>query len=85
MSHVSVTPGGGASGKTQRKHAVCPGTIDTPLVDFAVKDFADKKGMSEEDLFKILQTEQPMPRMGTAEEVAHVIAFMSKIPFMVGA
>ncbi|KAG8457745.1 hypothetical protein KFE25_005758 [Diacronema lutheri] len=71
-----------------RVNAVCPGTIDTPLMRGAVRQIARMKGQSaegEEDLVTWLKTAQPMPRLGEPEEIALAIAMVSKVPFMTGA
>ena len=65
---------------------MCPGTIDTPLMRKAVQHMADLAGDNDVDgRVKWLQTAQPYPRLGDATEVAHTIAFVSKMPFMVGS
>jgi len=68
-----------------RVNAVCPGTIDTPLMHNAVRLFSAKKDMSRADLYTWLETAQPYPRIGQPEEVAAVIAAIAKVPFVVGA
>lgn len=68
-----------------RFNCVCPGTIDTPLMHGAVADFASKKGEAKDDLYTWLATAQPFPRIGTPDEVAHAVAFIGKVPFIVGA
>ena len=68
-----------------RANCVCPGTIDTPLMHGAVQDFVAKKGAKAEDLYAWLNTAQPLPRLGTPDEVAALVACVAKIPFVVGA
>jgi NAD(P)-dependent dehydrogenase (short-subunit alcohol dehydrogenase family) len=69
-----------------RVNCVCPGTIDTPLMRKAVEHMADLAGDHDvEGRVKWLETAQPLPRLGRPEEVAHTIAFVSKMPFMVGS
>ena len=69
-----------------RVNCVCPGTIDTPLMRKAVKHMTDLAGDGDvEGRVKWLETAQPFPRLGHPEEVAHTIAFVSKMPFMVGS
>ena len=68
-----------------RVNCVCPGTIDTPLMHGAVQDFVAKKGAKAEDLYAWLNTAQPLPRLGTPDEVAALVACVAKIPFVVGA
>jgi NAD(P)-dependent dehydrogenase (short-subunit alcohol dehydrogenase family) len=62
-----------------RVNAVCPGIIDTPMV--SVK--SEHAGM---DLSKSVAI-APMDRMGTADEIADVVVFLSgdKASFVQGA
>lgn len=69
-----------------RVNCVCPGTIDTPLMRKAVEHMAELAGDHDVDgRVKWLETAQPFPRLGRPEEVAHTIAFVTKMPFMVGS
>ncbi|KAJ1636369.1 hypothetical protein T492DRAFT_394734 [Pavlovales sp. CCMP2436] len=71
-----------------RINAVCPGTVDTPLMRGAVAKIARLQGKSaeeEEALVTWLRTAQPMPRLGESMEVAMCVAMVSKVPFMTGA
>ncbi len=57
-----------------RVNAVCPGTIDTPLVQ------RQRVGRTDEQLRQSderLKQRHPIGRMGTSEEVAAVIAFLA--------
>lgn len=67
-----------------RVNAVCPGTIDTPLVQ------RQRIGRTEEQLRQSderLKQRHPIGRMGTPEEVAAVIAFLAsdESSFVTGA
>jgi len=70
-----------------RVNAVCPGTIDTPLMRGAVEKIASLKpdGPSPDELVEWLQTAQPLPRLGSSLEIALAVAMVSKVPFMTGA
>lgn len=68
-----------------RVNVVCPGTIDTPLVDNAVALFAEKNDQPKAELYQWLETAQPYPRLGQPDEVAALITTVAKIPFVVGA
>jgi NAD(P)-dependent dehydrogenase (short-subunit alcohol dehydrogenase family) len=59
-----------------RVNCICPGTIDTPLLHKAVKHFSDKTGTREEDVYKSLDTVQPLGRIGRPEEIAQTVAFL---------
>lgn len=51
-----------------RINAVCPGTIDTPMVS----DMLDKRMLSMDDLLRDL----PMKRLGTGEEIANAVLWL---------
>jgi NAD(P)-dependent dehydrogenase (short-subunit alcohol dehydrogenase family) len=51
-----------------RINAVCPATIQTPLIDFVLKEKPDMRGF--------LDNAQPMGRMGVAEEVASAVLWL---------
>jgi NAD(P)-dependent dehydrogenase (short-subunit alcohol dehydrogenase family) len=52
-------------------NCVCPGTIDTPLVDKVLEKSGDAEGVK-----KFLKEAQPIHRLGKAEEVAHMVAYL---------
>jgi NAD(P)-dependent dehydrogenase (short-subunit alcohol dehydrogenase family) len=59
-----------------RVNCICPGTIDTPLLDRAVEHFSAKTGTPKEEVYQSLDTVQPMGRIGKADEIAHSVAFL---------
>lgn len=60
-----------------RFNAVCPGAIDTPLTQKALRDFADQqcKGNVEQAIQRMLNA-YPIGRMGRPEEVAQLVFFL---------
>ena len=60
-----------------RVNAVCPGTIDTPLYRHAIERSSKKSGVPLSEIEKALATEQPIGRIGTADEVAAMILFLA--------
>jgi NAD(P)-dependent dehydrogenase (short-subunit alcohol dehydrogenase family) len=52
-------------------NALCPGWVDTQMVDEAVTRIAAKTGRSEEEARTSLAAMSPQRRMITPEEVAH--------------
>lgn len=59
-----------------RVNCICPGTIQTPLLDRAVKQFVDKSGLQTEDVFLSLNKAQPLGRIGQPEEIAKTVMFL---------
>jgi len=59
-----------------RVNCICPGTIDTPLLHRAVKQFVSKTGTPENEVYKSLDGVQPMGRVGKPEEIAQSVAFL---------
>ncbi|MEQ9618566.1 MAG: SDR family oxidoreductase [Deltaproteobacteria bacterium] len=64
-----------------RVNAICPGTIETPMVDGLLDSMPDRGGA--EELFKSFH---PMGRFGTADEIAHSVLFLcdDNVGFMTG-
>ena len=59
-----------------RVNAICPGTIDTPLLHAAVNRFAGLSGMAETEVLHSLNTIQPLGRIGKPEEIAAAVCFL---------
>lgn len=59
-----------------RVNCICPGTIDTPLLHRAVKQFVSKTGAPADEVYKSLDGAQPMGRVGKPEEIAQSVAFL---------
>jgi len=64
-----------------RVNAICPGTIETPMVEGLLDGMPDRD--AAEELFKSFH---PMGRFGTPEEIAHAVLFLcdDSIGFMTG-
>jgi NAD(P)-dependent dehydrogenase (short-subunit alcohol dehydrogenase family) len=64
-----------------RVNAICPGTIETPMVDGLLDGMPDRD--AAEEMFKSFH---PMGRFGTAEEIAHAVLFLcdDNVGFMTG-
>lgn len=62
--------------------AVNPGTIDTPLVDEALRGL----GLKKEDLVGVMGKSHPIGRIGQPEDVANLVLFLAsdKAAFMTG-
>lgn len=70
-----------------RINCVCPGTIETPLYHNAVNVYSAKSGVPKESIYASLKSAQPISRVGTAEEVAHLVEFLlsEKSAFITGS
>jgi NAD(P)-dependent dehydrogenase (short-subunit alcohol dehydrogenase family) len=70
-----------------RVNCICPGTIDTPLLDKAVTKFAALNDMREAKVRELLDGLQPSNRIGKPEEIASVVAFLlsDENSFMTGS
>ena len=65
-----------------RVNAICPGTIETPMVDGLLDNFEDRD--AGEELFKSFH---PIGRLGKADEIAHAVLFLcdDNVQFMTGS
>jgi NAD(P)-dependent dehydrogenase (short-subunit alcohol dehydrogenase family) len=70
-----------------RVNCICPGTIDTPLLHKAVDRYAGITAKSKNEIYEGLNTIQPLGRIGKAEEIALVVAFLlsDENSFMTGS
>jgi D-sorbitol dehydrogenase (acceptor) len=59
-----------------RVNAICPGVIETPMIQEVLKDWAEHFGSSPSDLEAEWGSMNPMGRLGRPNEVAEVIRFL---------
>jgi NAD(P)-dependent dehydrogenase (short-subunit alcohol dehydrogenase family) len=59
-----------------RVNCICPGTIQTPLLDNAVKQFVSKTGQEASAVYASLDRAQPLGRIGRPEEIASTVCFL---------
>lgn len=59
-----------------RVNCICPGTINTPLLDKAVARYASISGEATDKIMRDLNTIQPAGRIGRPEEIAEAVAFL---------
>jgi 2-keto-3-deoxy-L-fuconate dehydrogenase len=60
-----------------RCNAICPGTIQSPSLDGRIAELADKTGRTEEAVRADFVNRQPLGRLGTAEEIAHLALYLA--------
>jgi len=63
-------------GKGIRCNCICPGTIATPSLDYRIRALGKQVG-GEEKARAMFIERQPMGRLGTAEEMAHVAVYLA--------
>ncbi|MGG9972032.1 SDR family NAD(P)-dependent oxidoreductase [Ferruginibacter sp. SUN002] len=59
-----------------RVNCICPGTIQTPLLDNAVQQFVNRSGQETSAVYTALDTAQPLGRIGQPEEIAKTVRFL---------
>jgi 2-keto-3-deoxy-L-fuconate dehydrogenase len=60
-----------------RCNAICPGTIQSPSLDDRIGALATSLSKSEEEARAMFISRQPMGRLGTPEEVAHLAVYLA--------
>ena len=63
-------------GKGIRCNCICPGTIETPSLGERIKALGKQVG-GEDKARKMFIERQPMGRLGTAEEMAHIAVYLA--------
>lgn len=68
-------------------NCICPGTIDTPLLDKAISKFQSLTGMENKDIKTLLEESQPIKRIAKPSEIANVACYLlsDENSFMTGA
>lgn len=68
-------------------NCICPGTIDTPLLDKAVDRFKSLTGMQSDEVMKLLEEAQPIQRIAKPEEIANMACYLlsDENSFMTGS
>lgn len=59
-----------------RVNCICPGTIQTPLLEKAVQQFVGKTGEEPAAVYTSLDKVQPLGRIGQPEEIAKAVRFL---------
>lgn len=59
-----------------RVNAVCPGVIETPMIQAILREQAERAGVTEADLLSQWCSMNPMGRLGKTSEVAELVMFL---------
>ncbi len=58
-------------------NAICPGWVDTPLINNQINDIADKKTTSfEQAKYQLITAKQPLPEMMNPRQIGEFILFL---------
>jgi len=70
-----------------RINCICPGTIDTPMLQPSVQRFHETTGTPIDVIYDMLRKAQPVQRLGTADEIGKAVMFLlsDDCAFMTGA
>ena len=70
-----------------RINCICPGTIETPLLNNAVDGFIKRTNLEKNTILDSLKTAQPINRIAQPYEVANVVCFLlsDESSFMTGS
>jgi meso-butanediol dehydrogenase/(S,S)-butanediol dehydrogenase/diacetyl reductase len=60
-----------------RVNSICPGYIQTPMIEQIIKELAVMENKTEDQVVKDILATIPVGRMGTPEDVAKVVAFLA--------
>lgn len=58
-------------------NTVCPGTVDTPMIQKLIRSISEKTGMSYHEIKKGMEREIPMGRLQEAQDIANMVAFLA--------
>jgi len=59
-----------------RVNCICPGTIETPLLNNAVEGFIKRTNLEKDTILDSLKKAQPINRIAQPYEVANVVCFL---------
>jgi len=65
-------------------NAVCPGFVDSPMTDTSVANIVEATGRTPTEARAILESQQPINRLITPEEVAAAVLFCVNSPGVTG-
>ena len=59
-------------------NSICPGFVETPMLEASIANIVDKTGMSEEDATESLKANNPMKRFIQVEEIASMVLWLAQ-------
>jgi len=60
-----------------RCNAICPGTVDSPSLRQRIATQAQTEGRAESEVYDAFVARQPIGRIGSAEEIAYLAAYLA--------
>ncbi len=60
-----------------RCNAICPGTVDSPSLRQRIATQAQTEGRTESEVYDAFVARQPIGRIGSAEEIAYLAAYLA--------
>lgn len=58
-------------------NTVCPGTVDTPMIQKLIRSISEKTGTSYDQIKKGMESEIPMGRLQEAQDIADMVVFLA--------
>ena len=58
-------------------NAVCPGSVDTPMIETVIQNIMAASGMEHDAVRKMMESEIPLRRFQTPEDVADLVCFLA--------
>jgi len=60
-----------------RVNAICPGVVDTDMWNEQIEDYANKRGISREEVMPYFCGKIPMGRIGTTQDISKLALFLA--------